>query len=513
MTANNPGEPIIFVIFGGCGDLSWRKLIPALYSLFQKHNIPNQFAIIAVDRSDWSEEELRQHFFKGINQFIGQGSVDASNWDQFAQQIKYLKGDFKEQQTYAALGELCKKLESGWNSTPSHYIFYLATPPSLFFEIPKYLHEAGLSNDREKSRIVIEKPLGYDLKSAKELNRFLAAHFDESQIYRIDHYLGKETVQNILAFRFANPLFEPLWNRRYIDYVAITVAEQVGVENRGGYYERAGALRDMIQNHLMQLLCLVAMEPMVSFNANEIRNKNVDVLHQIRRIRPEKVHQYAVRGQYSQGWIEGNEVPGYREEESVSPHSQTETYAALKLFIDNWRWQDVPFYLRTGKRLLKRSTEIVIQFRMVPHQAFPPQATLDKKPCRLILSIQPHEGIVLWIQAKIPGGEMNLKTVSLSFNYESAFTAHSPDAYETLLSDVMHNDQTLFKRADQVEASWEFLMPVLEMWSISPPSDFPNYAAGTWGPEAAERLLAFHGHSWPIPLHWDEKTDHPCIST
>ena len=346
--------------------------------------------------------------------------------------------------------------------------------------------------------IVVEKPIGYDLESALALNAILAASFEESQIFRIDHYLGKETVQNILAFRFANPLFEPIWNRRYVDYVTITAAEEVGVERRGGYYEHAGALRDMVQNHLMQLLCLVAMEPMVSFDADEIRNKKVDVLHAIRPIPRETVHQCVVRGQYGQGWVGGEKVAGYREEEDVLPDSQTETFVALRLFVDNWRWQGVPFYLRTGKRLTRQTSEITIQFRGVPHQSFPTEASLSWQPSRLVISIQPEEGIVLGFQAKYPGPKMQLRAVDMQFNYQDAFALQSPDAYETLLWDLMQNDATLFMRADQVEAAWRLLMPVLDVWAAAPPGDFPNYTAGTWGPEEAQGLLA-QGHIWPVP--------------
>jgi glucose-6-phosphate 1-dehydrogenase len=490
-------DPTVFVIFGGGGDLTWRKLIPALFDLSQDQNMPAKFSIIIVDRADLSDEKLRKRLHEGVKKFSRLGIGKTSDWSKFAQHIHYQKGDFKKLETYRALGEQCEKLEKEWEAK-AHRIFYMATPPSMFAEIPKYLGQAGLAHDRQWAQLVVEKPFGYDLESARALNAILAANFDESQIFRIDHYLGKETVQNILAFRFANPLFEPIWNRRYVDYVTITVAETVGVEHRGAYYDHAGALRDMVQNHLMQLLCLVAMEPMVSFNADEIRNKKVDVLHAIRPISRNDVHQCIVRGQYGQGCEDGEKVPGYREEDGVAPNSQTETFVALKLFIDNWRWQGVPFYLRTGKRLSQHASEIMIQFRGVPHQSFPPEATFDWQSSRLIIAIQPEEGIALRFQAKHPGSRIHLRSVEMQFNYQDTFAVKSPDAYETLLWDIVKNDATLFMREDQIEAAWQLLMPAIQVWSESPPIDFPNYASGTWGPEAVQGLLA-EGHSWPLP--------------
>jgi glucose-6-phosphate 1-dehydrogenase len=502
MSTSEQPEPTVFVIFGGAGDLTWRKLVPALFDLSQDRGLPERFAIIAVDRMPLGDAALRKRLHDGVNQFSRHGKVAPAEWNSFAQHLHYAQGDFKKSATYTALGKQCAQLEKQWGAKAQR-IFYMATPPSMFGEIPKYLGKAGLARDRKLARLVIEKPIGYDLDSARALNTVLADSFDESQIFRIDHYLGKETVQNILAFRFANPIFEPLWNRRYIDYVTITVAETVGVELRGGYYDHAGALRDMVQNHLMQVLCLIAMEPMVSFEADEIRNKKVDVLHAARPIHRDAVAQSAVRGQYGPGNPAGKKVPGYRSAPGVAPDSPTETFAALKLFIDNWRWQDVPFYLRTGKCLPQHASEVVIQFRAVPHQSFPPEASLAWLPSRLVLSIQPVEGIVLGFQAKYPGAKMQLRPVDMRFSYRESFSAPSPDAYETLLWDVMKNDATLFMRADQVEAAWQLLMPVLETWQATAPSDFPNYAAGTWGPESVQGLLS-PGHRWPLPTKLEE---------
>ncbi|MGA3242625.1 MAG: glucose-6-phosphate dehydrogenase [Bryobacteraceae bacterium] len=499
MNTNDRMEPNIFVIFGGAGDLTWRKLMPALFDLSQSHSIPAHFSIIAVDRVELGEDALRKHLHEGVRKFARSGKAAVKEWKEFARHIQYLQGDFKGIATYTELSGRCASLEKEWGAKAQR-IYYMATPPSLFGEIPHFLHRAGLAADQDRSRIVVEKPIGYSLESAEALNRTLAAAFKESQIFRIDHYLGKETVQNILAFRFANPLFEPIWNRRYVDYVTITVAEEVGVEHRGGYYDGAGALRDMVQNHMLQLLCLVAMEPMVSFEADEIRNKKVDVLHAVRPISIDAVHHSTVRGQYGKGWINGKKVRAYREEDGVPPDSQTETFAALRLFVDNWRWQDVPFYLRTGKRLPRQVSEIAIQFRGVPHQSFPSEAALDWQPSRLIMSIQPDEGIVLRFQAKHPGPKLVLQPVDMRFSYKESFATPSAEAYVTLLWDVINNDATLFMRADQVEAAWRLLMPVLDAWHESPPNDFPNYAGGTWGPDATQGLLVQQGHSWPAPV-------------
>jgi glucose-6-phosphate 1-dehydrogenase len=492
-------SPTIFVIFGGTGDLTWRKLVPSLFDLHRDGRMPKRFEIIAVGRTPFRDAELHKRFLDGVKRFSRKGKVKGADWNDFARHITYQQGDFKDPITYSNLEKSCAKLDKDWEVKAGH-IFHMATPPVMFGVIPKLLVDAGLNRDRVRARIVVEKPIGHDLDSARELNRALTESFQEAQIFRIDHYLGKETVQNILAFRFANPLFEPIWNRRYVDYVTITAAEEVGVGHRGGYYDQAGALRDMVQNHLMQLLCLVAMEPMVSFNADEIRNKKVDVLHAVQSIRTDAVRECAVRGQYGRGNLDGKKVRGYRQEDDVSPHSKTETFAALKLFVDNWRWQGVPFYLRTGKRLARQFSEVVIQFRTVPHRSFPPESSRDWHPSRLVLSIQPEEGIVMGFQAKYPGPKMLLRPVEMRFGYQESFAVRSPGAYETLLWDVMNNDSTLFMRDDQVEAAWQILMPVLEVWTNTRPRNFPNYAAGSWGPKTADELPGRDGHAWkPIP--------------
>ena len=495
---NDQPKPTIFAIFGGAGDLAWRKLVPALFDLSQENVIPSYFSIISISHHKLTDEELRQHLFEGVNMFSRRAPVRADVWSQFSKHFYYQNGDFKVQQTYTDLKERCEWLEKEWNVKPQ-LIFYLATPPNLFGEISQHLGEAGLAADREYSRIVVEKPIGSDLESAINLKNILSENFLESQIFRIDHYLGKETVQNILAFRFANSLFEPIWNRRYVDFVSITVAEKLGVEHRGNYYDKAGAMRDMMQNHLMQILCLVAMEPMISFNADEIRNKKVDLLHAIRPIPIDAVNDFVVRGQYGSGEIDAQNVCGYRKEEKVLYDSNTETFVAMKLFIDNWRWHDVPFYLLTGKRMPRQVSEIIIQFRAVPHRSFPVESSMDWQSSRIIISIQPDEGITLRLQAKQPGPKIILKPIELKFNYRDIFSGALPDAYETLLWDVMKNDGTLFMREDQVEAAWKILMPVLEAWANNDPVDFPNYAAGTWGPSSIEKLLEQKGHCWSLP--------------
>ncbi len=485
-------SPTIVVIFGGAGDLTWRKLIPSLFALQRDGRMPAHFAIVAVDRIAMTDTALRHRLLDGVRRFTRQGKWQDAEWDHFARHLRYQQGDFQEKTTYDDLIATCAKLEKAWRAKANR-IFHLATPPAMIGVIPDQLARAGLNQDRDRARIVVEKPIGHDLDSARELNRTLTKAFHEPQIFRIDHYLGKETVQNILAFRFANPLFEPIWNRHYVDHVTITVAETVGVGHRGGYYEHAGALRDMVQNHLMQLLCLVAMEPMASFEADELRDQKLHVLQAVRRISPDEVHRCAVRGQYGKGVVGETKARGYRQEDGVGRHSSVETFAALKLYVDNWRWEGVPFYLVTGKCLPEQLSEIVIQFHDVPHRVFPHEARRDWHPSRLVMSIQPEEAIGLGFQAKFPGPAMELRPVEMHFNYRESFSTPSPNAYETLLWDVMNNDPTLFMRADQVEAAWRLLMPVLEVWAKNRPRNFPNYAAGSWGPKAAADYLGREG--------------------
>jgi len=488
-------QPTVFVIFGATGDLTSRKIGPALYNLFLDGWLPEQFSIIGTGRTPLSDEEFRTNLLKDINQFSRSGKADPEKWTIFANNLFYQVSDIKNFESYKEFGKRIDQHNAAWKAK-ANVIYYLAVSPNLFPIIATNLHKAKLAEDPKKTRIVIEKPFGHDLESAKELNKLLSGIFDECQIYRIDHYLGKETVQNIMAFRFANSILEPIWNRNYIEHVQISVTEQLGVEERGDYYDGAGALRDMIQNHLLQLLCFVAMETPISFNADEVRNRKVDVLRAMRKFSPEDVRLSAVRGQYGAGWMEGKEVPGYRDEPKVDPDSNTETFAAIKFFVDNWRWHGVPFYMRTGKRMHQSASVISIQFKDVPHFVFPASATESWQQNRLIISIQPEMSIRLQVQAKRPGLDMVLNTVDMVFDYKGTYNSQAPEAYETLILDTMLGDQTLFMRGDQVEAAWELLMPILDTWKAKKSLNFPNYSADSWGPEIAEALIARDGYHW-----------------
>jgi glucose-6-phosphate 1-dehydrogenase len=487
-------SPMLVFIFGGSGDLNYRKLNPALFNLFLDQAMPENFSIVGIGRTEYANGEYLKKLEEGIENFSRRKGANEA-WSQFSKHISYVAMDVNQNSEYAELEKIAKDTEKQFGVHPN-IIFYMAVAPQLVPVIVKNLGKLGMCRDRKCTRIVVEKPFGHDLKSAKEMNKMLSDFFFEEQIFRIDHYLGKETVQNILAFRFANALFEPIWNRNYIDHVQITASETVGVEGRGNYYESSGALRDMIQNHILQLLCMIAMEAPVSFEANEIRNKKVDVLNAIRKIENDDVHEFAARGQYSGGWMKGEKVVGYCQEKGVSPNSNTETFAAVKFFIENWRWQNVPFYVRTGKYLHEKATFLSIQFKPAPAYAFPKESAETWRPNRLTIGIAPEMDICLRFQAKRPGQAMILSPVDMVFNYKNEYDGEEPDAYETLLYDVMEGDATLFMRADQVEAAWEVVMPILEAWQARKPVDFPNYAPDSWGPEDAEALIARDGHNW-----------------
>ena len=485
--------PALIFIFGGSGDLNYRKLTPALFNLFLDGLMPEKFTIAGLARTEYAGDEYIKHLQDGIQNFSRR--KDDEKWNDFSSHIKYIKLDVADVKGYEQVVALVEAKKKEFGVQPV-IIFYMAVAPQLVPAIVKNLGAVKICREANTTRIVVEKPFGHDLDSAHEMNSLLAEYFEEQQIFRIDHFLGKETVQNILALRFANALFEPIWNRNYIDHVQITAAETVGVEGRGGYFETSGALRDMVQNHMLQLLCMIAMEAPVSFDANEIRNKKVDVLNALRKISKEEVQEYAVRGQYSDGWMQGKQIPGYRQEKDVAPGSKTETFAAIKFYVENWRWQGVPFYVRTGKHMHEKTTVLTIQFKPAPSYAFPKEAAETWRPNRLTISIQPEMDICLRFQAKRPGQNMMLSPVDMVFNYKDAYDGDEPEAYETLLFDVMEGDATLFMRADQVEAAWKILMPVIEVWQERAPNDFPNYAPDSWGPEDAEALIARDGHNW-----------------
>lgn len=494
-TSNKESIPAIFIIFGGTGDLTKRKIIPALFNLFLENRLPEKFAIIGTGRTKYTDAKYRTELLEGINEFSRRGKAKKEDWSKFSANITYQIANIKDVAEYKEFETSIEKLRKEWKVDPS-ITYYCAVSPEFFCTIAENIDKSKLENNEDTTRIVIEKPFGTDLKSAKDLNNKLLTIFTEKQIYRIDHYLGKEVVQNVMAFRFTNAIMEPLWNRNHIENVQISVTEQIGVGSRGDYFDDAGILRDMVQNHLLQLLCIIAMEPPINFEADEVRDRKVDVLKAIQKIDPGKVDSVAARGQYGPGWVEGKEVLGYREEEDVKPESNTETYAALKFYVDNWRWQGVPFYLRTGKRLFKSASLITIQFKEIPHNIFYSHGGNVPHKNRLIISIQPDMGIRLQLQSKTPGLEMSLNTVDMVFDYSGKTKSDSPEAYETLLLDIISGDQTLFMRADQVELAWEVVMPILDYWENNKMPSFPNYPADSWGPENAEALIAKDGYHW-----------------
>jgi len=490
------GDPCTIVIFGASGDLTKRKLLPALYNLKALNLLPAKFSIIGFASTPGDDNWMREKATEDIKQFATR-PFDEQVWGDFAQRTYYVPGDFNDIKTFETLKAKIEEAQKAWD-VPGNILFYLAIAPSFFAKVVEQLGAVGLTEESEKAwrRVIVEKPFGHDLASARELNAALTKSIDESQIYRIDHYLGKETVQNIMVFRFGNSIFEPTWNRRYIEYVQITVAEQLGVELRGGYYDHSGVMRDMVQNHILSVLSLIAMEPPSSISGDAVRNEKVKVLEAIRPMTPEEVIENTIRGQYGAGTIGGKDVPGYRTEPDVNPQSNTETFVAMKLMVENWRWAEVPFYIRSGKRLAAHTTEVVIGFRRAPLLLFGEEMEKNIPPNRLVMHVQPEEGITLDIHAKRPGPKIQISNVPLNFNYREFGETTAATGYETLLYDCMIGETTLFHRYDSVDASWRIVNPILDVWQALPARAFPNYAAGTWGPAAADQLVARDGHAW-----------------
>ncbi|HXM97235.1 MAG TPA: glucose-6-phosphate dehydrogenase [Candidatus Dormibacteraeota bacterium] len=488
-------DPCAVVLFGASGDLAKRKVIPAMYDLAVHKGLGPRYAILGFSRTAMNDETFRTALGEAAKSMSEVGPIDPQKWEEFAGNLHYQTGDYNDPNAYAQLAKRLTELDKEKN-LGGNRLFYLSTPPEVYQSIVEQLGRAGLAKPTSANswvRIIIEKPFGRDLASAKELNEIVLNVFEEKQVYRIDHYLGKDTVQNLLVLRFGNGIFEPLWNRNYVDHVQITAAETLGVERRGGFYETTGALRDMIQSHVLQLTSLVAVEPPASFDATAVRNEKLKVLQSIRPFNLEMVAQSVVRGQYAPGEIGDKQVPGYREEPNVNPKSRTETFVAMKLLIDNWRWAGVPFYLRTGKRLAKRTTEIVIQFCRAPHIVFRER---EVEPNRLILNIQPDEGISVSFGAKRPGTDMNIGNVTMNFSYREGFGEVSRSAYATLVNDCLRGDPTLFDRGDSVEAAWALLDPILDVWSAAKTASVPQYRAGSWGPRESDLLLDRDGRHW-----------------
>jgi len=490
------GDPCVMVIFGAAGDLTRRKLIPSLYNLAKYNLLSREFAVIGIARNPMSTDEFRAKLVQDLKEFA-QEPIDSDLQEWFERRVFYITGEFGDASTYHQLKDLLQKVDKDYG-THGNCFYYLATAPDFFAPIVEQLASTGLVAEEHQQwrRVIVEKPFGRDLESARALNQQLLKVVTEKQIYRIDHYLGKETVQNILAFRFANGIFEPIWNRRYIDHVQISVGETVGVEQRGSYYDTAGALRDMVPNHIMQLISLTAMEPPISFQADAVRDEQAKILHAVQSLSSEDVLTRTVRGQYGEGEVAGQRVPSYRSEPGVPRDSRTETFVAVKLQVDNWRWAGVPFYLRTGKRMTSRSTYIVIQFRRAPFVLFRDTEVDKLMPNQLVLHIQPEEGIALRFAAKTPGPAMRLGTVDMDFEYADYFGKQPSTGYERLLHDCMVGDATLFQRADMVEAGWSVVNSMLDLWKALPPRNFPNYPSGTWGPKEADDLLERDGRHW-----------------
>jgi glucose-6-phosphate 1-dehydrogenase len=502
VTQDRATQPAQLVIFGATGDLTKRKLLPAVYNLAQAQLLPPGFCMVGFSRDDSCNDEVfRQRLNDSVTTSGDVRVQDAAVLADLSARTYYRSGDFHDPACYKQLKSELASLDAKYG-TAGNRIFYIATPASLFGDIVQQLHDAGMieaadsSANRAFTRIIVEKPFGRDLASAKMLNTEMLRYLGEDQIYRIDHYLGKETVQNILVFRFANGVFEPIWNRRYVDHVQITVAESLGIEGRASFYEETGVVRDVIQNHALQLLSLVAMEPVTSFDATDFRDEKVRVVKAVRPIAPQDVDKYAVRGQYGPGFIAGADACGYRQEPQIAPDSPTPTYAAFKFVVDNWRWAGVPFYVRSGKRLAKRVTEIVMQFKQAPHLPFRNAQISELEGNILALRIQPDEGITLKFGAKVPGPSMRIRSVNMDFGYGATFGREDSSPYERLILDCMKGVQTLFDRSDGVEAAWALIDPVLTAWAEKPPTNFPNYAAGSWGPPEADKLLADDGREW-----------------